>query len=89
MEVLYVEDGVLKASKVQSITNAGLRPTYDMKVLNYNNFTANRVVVHNCGKTVEALSWMTYANAYPALYVVTATTKLQWEAAYRKWVGST
>lgn len=89
MEVLYVRDGVLKASKVKSVTNAGLRPTYDMKVLNYNNFTANRIVVHNCGKTVEALSWMTYANAYPALYVVTATTKLQWEAAYRKWVGST
>lgn len=63
--------------------------TYDVKVLNYGNFTANHIIVHNCGKTVEALSWMVYANAYPALYVVNAPTKLQWQEAYRKWVGAT
>lgn len=76
-------------SKVAFIRSAGLRMTYDVKVLNYGNFTANHVVVHNCGKTVEALSWMVYANAYPALYVVNAPTKLQWQGAYRKWVGAT
>lgn len=76
-------------SKVVFIRSAGLRMTYDVKVLNYGNFTANHVVVHNCGKTVEALSWMVYANAYPALYVVNAPTKLQWQGAYRKWVGAT
>ena len=76
-------------SKVAFIRSAGLRMTYDVKVLNYGNFTANHIVVHNCGKTVEALSWMVYANAYPALYVVNAPTKLQWQEAYRKWVGAT
>lgn len=76
-------------SKVAFIRSAGLRMTYDVKVLNYGNFVANHVVVHNCGKTVEALSWMVYANAYPALYVVNAPTKLQWQGAYRKWVGAT
>jgi len=76
-------------SKVVSIHSAGMRMTYDVKVLNYSNFTANHVIVHNCGKTVEALSWMVYANAYPALYVVNAPTKLQWQEAYRKWVGAT
>lgn len=76
-------------SKVVSIRSAGLRMTYDVKVLNFGNFVANHVIVHNCGKTVEALSWMVYANAYPALYVVNAPTKLQWQGAYRKWVGAT
>lgn len=76
-------------SKVTSIHSAGMRMTYDVKVLNHGNFVANHIIVHNCGKTVEALSWMVYANAYPALYVVNAPTKLQWQGAYRKWVGAT
>ena len=81
--------GSIELAYVNAITPAGMRMTYDVKVLNYGNFTANHVVVHNCGKTVEALSWMVYANAYPALYVVNAPTKLQWQGAYRKWVGAT
>lgn len=88
----YVQtDGIngRSMSKVAFIRSAGMRMTYDVKVLNYSNFVANHTVVHNCGKTVEALSWMVYANAYPALYVVNAPTKLQWQEAYRKWVGAT
>ena len=87
---IYCEKGgATELAMVSNITSAGMRMTYDVKVLNYGNFVANHVVVHNCGKTVEALSWMVYANAYPALYVVTAPTKLQWQGAYRKWVGAT
>jgi superfamily II DNA or RNA helicase len=88
----YIEvekNGRTSMERVVSITSAGMRMTYDVKVLNYGNFVANHVIVHNCGKTVEALSWMVYANAYPALYVVNAPTKLQWQGAYRKWVGAT
>lgn len=88
----YIEvekNGRTELARVVSITSAGMRMTYDVKVLNYGNFVANHIVVHNCGKTVEALSWMVYANAYPALYVVNAPTKLQWQGAYRKWVGAT
>ena len=82
-------DGAYCRNRVVSVTALGLRPTYDVKVLNYGNFIADGTMVHNCGKTVEALSWMVYANAYPALYVVNAPTKLQWQGAYRKWVGAT
>lgn len=87
---IHVEQaGKSRMAKVVSLAPAGLRMTYDVKVLNFGNFVANHIVVHNCGKTVEALSWMVYANAYPALYVVNAPTKLQWQGAYRKWVGAT
>lgn len=89
MYVYCEREGRCDIDKVIAISNAGIRATYDIKVLNDSNFTANHVIVHNCGKTVEALSWMVYANAYPALYVVNAPTKLQWQEAYRKWVGAT
>ena len=74
--------------KVVDVSDAGTRHTYDVKVLNHGNFLANRIVVHNCGKTLEALSWMVYAKADPALIVVNAPTKLQWMSAYYRWVGS-
>lgn len=89
MYVYCEREGIREIDRVIAISNAGLRSTYDIKVLNDSNFTANHIIVHNCGKTVEALSWMVYANAYPALYVVNAPTKLQWQEAYRKWVGAT
>ena len=76
------------AVRVVSVESAGTRHTYDVKVLNHANFLANGVVVHNCGKTVEALSWLVYANRFPALIVVNAPTKLQWQSAYYRWVGS-
>lgn len=74
--------------KVVDVSDAGTKHTYDVKVLNHGNFLANRIVVHNCGKTLEALSWMVYADAFPALIVVNAPTKLQWMSAYYRWVGS-
>jgi hypothetical protein len=77
-----------KAVRPVSIERVGTRHTYDVKVLNHANFLADGVVVHNCGKTVEALSWLVYANRFPALIVVNAPTKLQWQSAYYRWVGS-
>lgn len=47
-----------------------------------NNFIANGVIVHNCGKTIEALATMCYAFEYGynrALIVVMASLKEQWK----------
>ncbi|MDD5006883.1 MAG: DEAD/DEAH box helicase [Syntrophorhabdaceae bacterium] len=38
------------------------------------------------GKTVQALAWIHYKKAYPALIVVPATAKLNWEAEVKKWL---
>lgn len=40
--------------KVVSVDFVGYQDVYDMTVPGYNNFVANGVVVHNCGKTVAA-----------------------------------
>ena len=72
--------------KVVSVTPAGKQMTYDVKVLNHGNFLANGVVVHNCGKTVQALAWLRYHGLLPALFVVTSSTKIQWAANYKSWL---
>jgi len=38
------------------------------------------------GKTCQALTWMEYSHAYPALIVTTANTKTQWEREIKKWI---
>lgn len=80
-------DGEEDYARVDSVYACGMRMTYDVKVLEHANFVANRIVVHNCGKTVEALAWMVYAQSFPALYVVNAPTKLQWKNAYEAWLS--
>ena len=43
------------------------------------------------GKTVQSLGWLAYESQFPALIVVTATTKLQWLRVFTrgpdKWLG--
>lgn len=39
------------------------------------------------GKTVQALAWLAYSGAFPALIVVNAPTKLQWSRAFKDWLG--
>lgn len=73
--------------KVVAVEPVGPRMTYDVKVLNHANFLAAGVVVHNCGKTVQALAWLKYHGLVPALFVVTSSTKTQWAANYKAWLG--
>lgn len=39
------------------------------------------------GKTVQALAWLRYHGLLPALIVVTSSTKGQWAANYKAWLG--
>ncbi len=49
-------------SKIVSITDVGKRETYDIKCQSpYNNYVANKIVVHNSGKTWTALVGATEA----------------------------
>lgn len=38
------------------------------------------------GKTLQSLAWLAYSDSFPALIVVTAPTKLQWEREYKRWL---
>lgn len=74
---------------VKSVEHVGVRHVYDVKVVDHGNFLANKIIVHNCGKTISALAWLVYSDAYPALIVVNAPTKLQWYQQYRDWLSKT
>lgn len=74
---------------VEHVEYVGVRHVYDVKVVDHGNFLANKIIVHNCGKTVSALAWLVYSDAYPALIVVNAPTKLQWYQQYRDWLSKT
>ncbi len=51
----------------------------------YHNFLANDIVVHNCGKTAQALGYIAYAGLKKSLIVCTASTKYSWEDEVVKW----
>lgn len=71
-----------------SVTPVGPRHVYDVKVLNHGNFIADGAVVHNCGKTLEALAWLAYSGMFPALIVVNAPTKHQWAREFNRWLST-
>lgn len=71
---------------VEHVEHVGVRHVYDVKVVDHGNFLANKIIVHNCGKTISALAWLVYSDSYPALIVVNAPTKLQWYQQYRDWL---
>lgn len=66
----------------------GLRP-YQIDFLKYMVARKGRVFLGDdmgAGKTISALAWLVYSDAYPALIVVNAPTKLQWYQQYRDWL---
>lgn len=68
----------------------GLRP-YQVDFIKFAALRRGRVALGDdmgTGKTVQSLAWLVYAKRYPALIVVNAPTKLQWQCAYFRWVGS-
>lgn len=69
---------------VISIEPAGERRVYDIVMADpHRNFVANGIVVHNCGKTPQAL--MAAPDKAAVLVVAPASVKLSWVAEARRW----
>ena len=69
----------------------GLRP-YQTDFVKYMIVRKGRAFLgdeQGTGKTISALAWLVYSDAYPALIVVNAPTKLQWYQQYRDWLKKT
>lgn len=80
---------VPKREKVLSIEDNGESiDVYDIVAADpYRNFIANGVVVHNCGKTPQAIAFLNEVNPKSVLIVCPATLKLNWKIELSRWLA--
>jgi hypothetical protein len=75
-----------KEVRVVGIEPVGVEHVYDLTVEGAHNFVANGIVVHNCGKTAQAiLATALPTQAARVLVVCTNPTKLFWPQEIEKW----
>jgi SWI/SNF-related matrix-associated actin-dependent regulator 1 of chromatin subfamily A len=75
-----------KESKIVSIEDGGIIDVYDIKVPNADNFVANGIVVHNCGKTIQALGLINLKGYKKILIVCPASLKSNWKRECETWL---
>ena len=67
----------------------GLR-NYQIDFVKFASIRNGRVALGDgmgTGKTLQSLAWLCYNRSFPALIVVNAPTKLQWQKEYQKWIS--
>lgn len=72
---------------VDSVTPVGECEVYDLVMADpHRNFVANGVVVHNCGKTVQAIGYMNLEEIATALVICPASLKVNWMRELERWL---
>lgn len=73
---------------VESVTECGEKHVYDVVMESpYHNFVANGIVVHNCGKTIEALGYInSNDNVERVVVVCPASLRINWKNEAEKWL---
>ena len=67
----------------------GLR-SYQVDFLKFAAMRNGRVALGDgmgTGKTLQSLAWIAYNRSFPALIVVNAPTRLQWEKEFKRWLS--
>ncbi len=85
-----------QTKKIKAVTLEPCRPLipglypYQVDFVRFMSLRKGRAALGDdmgTGKTVQALAWLAYSGAFPALIVVNAPTKSQWAKAFRSWLG--
>ena len=73
---------------ITSIKPDGFAHVYDIVCSDpYRNFVANDIIVHNCGKTIQAIAYSAlHLEDRPILCVVPAIVSTNWENEFKKWL---
>lgn len=92
---LYVKP---KEDEITQVYPDRLLNVYDIVMENpYRNFVANGIVVHNCGKTLQAIATILGIDklynegkaepAFPCLVICPSSVKYNWQLQWEKWTG--
>jgi len=74
-----------KVDKIISIIENGEEEVYDIIMGDpHRNFIANKVVVHNCGKTIETIFSAEVMDRFPCLLICPSNVKYQWQEFWYK-----
>jgi SWI/SNF-related matrix-associated actin-dependent regulator 1 of chromatin subfamily A len=87
-----------KEDEITEIVYCGLKKVYDIVMDDpYRNFVANGIVVHNCGKTLQAIASIVGGDilyqrtgenpVYPCLVICPSSVKYNWQDQWQKWTG--
>lgn len=87
-----------KDDEITEIVYCGLKKVYDIVMDDpYRNFVANGIVVHNCGKTLQAIASIVGGDilfqrtgenpVYPCLVICPSSVKYNWQDQWQKWTG--
>ena len=77
-----VEDTVVGIAEVK-----GKIDVYDIVMEGeYRNFVANGIIVHNCGKTIQAIGLINLKNLISILIVCPKSVKINWQRELEKWL---
>lgn len=72
---------------IKSITSVGIKKTYDIQCQSpYNNYVANKIIVHNCGKSSMALFFVAQVQKQGGT-VVWIDAEHSFDAAYSEKIG--
>lgn len=73
--------------KVVAIEDGGVIEVYDLVMDDpHRNFVANGIIVHNCGKTIQAIGIFNMNQDIKSVLVICpASVKLNWEREFMKW----
>lgn len=76
-----------KVEEIVSIESAETQMVYDLVMADpHRNFVANGIVVHNCGKTCQAVAVAADRAAWPILVTCPPKLELNWRKEIRMWV---
>ena len=75
-----------KIEKIIEITKVGKEKVYDIVMDDpHRNFIANGIIVHNCGKSLQALAYVAHTKQQKTLVVCPSSVKYAWESEVKKW----
>lgn len=81
---------VPKLQKIKKIIDNGICDVWDVAIADdeIHNFVCNKIIVHNCGKTVQGSMYLKLnPDSLPAIIVCPATLKVNWSDEVEKWAG--